>query len=473
MAAALAVALLGAGTRAAAASIQIPVERTRLANGLNVLVHEDRTLPIVSVYLFYRAGSRNEQPGLTGISHLFEHMMFNGGVRTEGKFDEVIESNGGSTNGYTTRDFTAYMESFPSPAIERILWLEADRMGGLAITPKNLEQERGIVKEERRLRTDDDPGGKVYEELYLAAYAASRYRFPVIGFMRDLDLITLPDAQAYFKTYYAPNNCTLVLAGAISPKDGFALAQRYFGGIPSQAPPPLVVNDEPVQRGTKRVRWHMPAELPAVAVAFKAVAAKNPDRPALDILQTILAHGESSRLYRAVVRGKEIATGVDISFNYGIDPELFWFYGQLRPGHTAAELESAIDAELVKIRDAEPDFAELRKAKNILQADYVRGLQSVSGRANRLGFYETVFGDYTELFREVDRWEAVTAADVRRVAGTYLIDDARTTIELVPERRAGGAPPPRAGGAPGGGAPGAPVHRVADAPSATAEGEGR
>ena len=470
LAAAGMLALLGTlGT--AAAAVQIPVERSRLANGLNVLVHEDRTLPIVSVYLFYRAGSRNEEPGTTGISHLFEHMMFNGGVRSVGKFDEVIESNGGSTNGYTTRDFTAYMESFPAPALERILWLEADRMGALAITPQNLEQERGIVKEERRLRTDDDPGGKVYEELYLGAYAASRYRFPVIGFMRDLDLITLDDAKAYFKTYYAPNNCTLVLAGAITPKDGFALAQRYFGGIPAQTPPPAVVNDEPVQRGPKRIFWRMPAELPAIAIAFKAVAANNPDRPALDVLQTILAHGESSRLYRAIVRGKEIATGVDISFNYGIDPELFWFYGQLRPGHTSAELEAAINAELVKIRDAEPDWAELRKAKNILQADYVRGLQSVSGRANRLGFYETVFGDYAALFREVDLWEAVTAADVRRVAETYLVDSGRTTVELVPERRAGGAPPPRR--APGGGGPPGAVHRTAEAHSALAVEEGR
>lgn len=453
----LVVVLAAGGARAA---IQIPVERSRLANGLTVLVHEDRTLPIVSAYLFYRAGSRNERPGITGISHLFEHMMFNGGAETEGKFDEIIEGNGGSTNGYTTRDFTAYMESFPTPALERVLWIEADRMRALAITPKNLEQERGIVKEERRLRTDDDPGGKVYEALYLGAYEASTYRWPVIGFMADINAITLEDAKRYFQTYYAPNNATLVLAGAVSPAEGFALAERYFGNIPSQTPPATVVNDEPPSRGSKRIRYRMPAELPAIAVSFQAVDAKSPDRPALDVLQTILAHGESSRLYRSIVRGKELATGVDVSFNYGIDPELFWFYAQLRPGKRVADLEAALDAELVRARDTYPDESELRKAKNILQTDYVRGLESVSGRANRLGFYETVFGDYAELFQEVDRWEAVTAEDVRRVAERYLVDDARTTVELVPERGAA-APRPAASGPPG-----APVHRLSELPGA-------
>ena len=170
--------------------------------------------------------------GITGISHLFEHMMFNGGENTAGKFDEIIEGNGGSTNGYTTRDFTAYLESFPPPALERVLWLEADRMRALAITPKNLEQERGIVKEERRLRTDDDPAGKIYEEIYLLAYNASTYRWGPIGFMSDIDAITLEDAKSYFRTYYAPNNATLVLAGAVSPAGRLRARAALLRGHP-------------------------------------------------------------------------------------------------------------------------------------------------------------------------------------------------------------------------------------------------
>jgi zinc protease len=427
-----ALALAGACARPAEAAIDIPVERTRLANGLTVLVHEDRTLPSVSLYLFFRAGSRNERPGITGISHLFEHMMFNGGVRSVGKFDEVIESNGGSTNGYTTRDFTAYLESFPRPALERILWLEADRMRELAITPENLEQERGIVKEERRLRTDDSPDGRLYEELYLTAYTASTYRWPVIGFMADIERISLADAREYFRTYYAPNNAILVLAGAVGPGEGFALAERYFGDIPSQPPPAAVVNVEPPQRGPKHVRLRMPAELPALAVSFHAVEAKHPDRAALDVLQILLAEGDSSRLHQALVREHEVAAGVSASFGYGIDPELFWIYAKLRPGRSVPQLERYLTDELVKIRNTPPSEREVRKARNMLQADYVRSLQQVSGRANKLGFYEAVFGDYHAMFRELDLWEAVTAADVQRVAGTYLIDATRTTVELVP-----------------------------------------
>ncbi len=433
----------------------LDVQRKTLTNGLTVLVHEDRSVPVVSTYLFYRSGSRNERPGRTGIAHLFEHMMFNGGVHSEGKFDEVIESNGGSTNGYTTRDFTAYMESFPVAALEPVLWIEADRMRALAITPKNLEQERGIVKEERRLRIDDDPGSKVYEELYLAAYVASSYRWNTVGFMADLDRITLEDAKRYFATYYAPNNATLVLAGAVAPAEGVALAERYFGGIPAQQPPEKIVNEEPPQHGPKHVVLGQAAELPALAVGYHAVAALHPDRPALDVLQYILAEGESSRLYRGLVRGPELATSVDVNFNSGIDPELFWVYAQARPGKSLAAMRTAIAAEIGRLRAQPPEANELRKAKNLLQAGYVRGLKTVSGKANQLGFYETVYGNYAEMFNEVERWEAVTPADVQRVARTYLIDDNMTTVELVPT----GTP---AHGRPGGGAgeaPGGVVHR--------------
>ncbi len=448
--------ILATAAAPAFAKVDVPVEKTTLANGLTVLVHEDRDLPVVSLYIFFHTGSRNERPGITGISHLFEHMMFNGGENTVGKFDDIIESNGGSTNGYTTRDFTVYLENFPPPALERVLWLEADRMRALAITPKNLEQERGIVKEERRLRTDDDPDGTMYEQVYLLAYSASTYRWGPIGFMADIDAITLEDAQDYFRTYYAPNNAVVVLGGAVTPKEGFALVQRYFGDIPAQTPPEKVVNVEPPQNGPKMLEYHKVAELPSVAIAYKAVNARHADRPALDVLQTILGHGQSSRLYRSIVRQKELASDVGVSFNWGIDPELFWFSGQVRPGKTAKALAQAIEVEIAAVRERAPAEHELRKAKNILQAGYVRGLSSVSGKANQLGFYEVVFGDYRAMFTEVDRVEAVTAADVQRVARTYLVASERSTVELVPEKSKPGAAPGGAPPAPAG-APHAPA----------------
>jgi zinc protease len=283
----------------------------------------------------------------------------------------------------------------------------------------------------------------MYEQIYLTAYNASTYRWGPIGFMADIEAITLEDAKSYFRTHYAPNNAVVVLGGAVTPKEGFALVQRYFGDIPAQTPPPTVVNVEPPQNGPKTLEYHKVAELPAVAIAYKAVNARHADRAALDVLQAILGHGQSSRLYRSIVREKELATDVDVSFNWGIDPELFWFSGQVRPGKSAKALAQAIEIEVGKVRDRAPDDRELRKAKNILQADYVRGLSSVSGKANQLGFYDVVFGDYREMFKEVDRVEAVTAADVQRVAQTYLVDTERSTVELVPEKPKPGAPPPR------------------------------
>ena len=212
------------------------VART-LPNGLRVIVHEDHSAPVVSSYVFYHVGSRNEVRGATGISHLFEHMMFNGGRKFgPGVFDDLIEGNGGSTNGYTTRDYTAYLNNFPREALPVVLDLESDRMANLAITKQNLEQERGIVMEERRLRIDNEVWGVMDEALYLQAFVESPYRWNVIGFMPDIAHITLDQARAYFRTYYAPDNATLVLAGDVDPPAAFRLVERYFGAIPRRHP---------------------------------------------------------------------------------------------------------------------------------------------------------------------------------------------------------------------------------------------
>jgi zinc protease len=285
--------------------------------------------------------------------------------------------------------------------------------------------------------------------------------------MADLDQITLEDAKEYFRTYYAPNNATLVLVGAITPAEGFALAERYFGSIPRQEPPAKIVNTEPPQRGPKLVVLRQAAELPAVAIGWHAVDALHADRPVFDVLQYILAQGESSRLYRALVRGPELATSVDVSFGSGTDSELFWAYAQARPGKSLDAVRKALLGEIAKVRDHPPDARELRKAKNLLQAGYVRGLKTVSGKANQLGFYETVYGDYAQMFREVERWEAVTAEDVVRVARAYLVENEQTTVDLIPTaergttpKRGGAGVPGGAGeGAPGGGGPPGAVHR--------------
>ncbi len=407
-----------------------------------MLIHPDHSAPVVSSYVFFRAGSRNEHRGATGMAHLFEHMMFNGGKKFgPGVFDDTIEVNGGSTNGYTTRDFTAYLNNFPKEALPVILDLESDRMESLAITPKNLEQERGIVMEERRLRIDNEVGGSMNEALYLQAYERSPYRWNTVGFMLDLQRITLEEARAYFRTYYAPNNATLVLAGDVEPAEGFALAQKYFGHIPRREPPAPVDAGEPEQDGERRVVVRRQAELPAILVGYKAVRTADPDRPAIDVATRLLVGGESSRLEHDMIREHEVATTVDADLQWGIDPELFVVEAKARPGRTAADLEGRIDAVLGELARTPVPEDELAKAKRQLEAESLRSMKTVSGKANQLGFFETVLGDYRRLFALEDEWRAVTAADVQRVAARYFVPARRTVVVLepLPAHPAGGA----------------------------------
>jgi predicted Zn-dependent peptidase len=431
--AALAVALAASG----ASALTLPVETRTLRNGLRVLVHPDHSAPVVSSYIFFRTGSRNERYGGTGIAHLFEHMMFNGGKKFgPGVFDDTIESNGGSTNGYTTRDYTAYLNNFPREALPVILDLESDRMANLAITPTNLEQERGIVMEERRLRIDNDVSGAMNEALYLQAYVRSPYRWNTVGFMEDLRRITLDEAKSYFRTYYAPNNATLVLAGDVTPEAAFALAERYFAAVPRRSPPAPVDSAEPEQDGERRAIVRRQAELPAVLIGYKAIAATHADRAALDVLARILSGGESSRLERDLIREHEVATTVEADLQWGMDPELFIVEAKARPKRTVADLEKRIDAVLAALKTKPVPDRELAKAKRQLEAESIRAMKTVSGKANQLGFFEVVFGDYRALFGILDQWQAVTAADVQRVATQYLVAARRTVIVLEPIREA-------------------------------------
>jgi zinc protease len=429
----LLIALLAAGLPAPARAITLPVEEFTLPNGLRLLVHKDTSEPVIASYVFFRAGSRNEQCGATGIAHLFEHMMFNGGKKyPPGVFDDLIEGNGGSTNGYTTRDFTAYLNNFPREALPVVLDLEADRMWHLAITPKNLEQERGIVMEERRLRIDNDVEGAMNEALYLHAYERSSYRWNTVGFMADLRHITLGEAKAYFQTYYAPNNAVIVLAGDVEPAAAHALVQRLFGSIPRHAPPPPVDAEEPQQDGERIIMVRKPAELPAVMLGYHGASALDPDRPALDVASRILASGESSRLSLDLVRTHEVATSVVADLRWGIDPDLFLIYAQAKPGKTAEELTRRIDDGVAALARGPVTPEELARAKRVLRMELVKGIKTDSGKANQLGFFEVVLGDYRKLFDLEASWDAVTAADVQRVASTYLVPARRTRVVLEP-----------------------------------------
>ncbi len=416
------------------ALVQLDVQRQVLANGLVVLLHEDHTVPTVTFWQWYKVGSRNERPGITGISHYFEHMMFNGSKNVPPKmYDRILESNGGYSNAFTDRDMTAYYEDIASDRLETVLQLDSDRMAALSFEPKSLESEIGVVKEERRLSTDNDIFGMLDEQLWAVAFNASPYRSPVIGWMGDLDNIRRPDMVEYFRTYYAPDNCILVLAGDFESASAMALIRKYFEGIPRQDPPSPPVDSEAPQRGERRVEVHYPAQQVTFFAGYKAPAAASPDHAALEVLSSVLADGESSRLHQSLVYEKQLALFAGSSYEAMLGPNLFQVYVQLRPGKTAAEGLAAVDDVIARIQKEGPSARELQKAKNLLEAHFVTGLKTNNGVGRQLGFHEHVLGDYHAMFTAIDRFRAVTAEDVQRVAQKYLDPMQRTVATLVPE----------------------------------------
>jgi predicted Zn-dependent peptidase len=427
-----------ASPAAAAGSTLTPdmlkVERHTLDNGLIVLTHEDHSVPAVAFWQWYRVGSRNERPGITGISHFFEHMMFNGSRNVPPKeYDRILESNGGYSNAFTDRDMTAYYEETASDRLGTCLYLDADRMASLSLLPEQLKSEIDVVKEERRLRTDNDIPGMLDEGLYATAFYAAPYRWPVVGWMGDLNRISREEMVDYFRTYYAPDNCILVLTGDFNTAAALDSIRRYFGGIPRQPAPVPPVNSEPDQRGGRRVEVHYPAQNVSLDIGFKAPDARNPDTPALDVLSSILSAGESSRLHQALVYERQIALAAYTSFLSRIDPGLFEIYVEMRPGRTAAEGEAAVDSVLDRLIREGPSPRELTKARNLLEAGFIKALKTNNGVGQTLGYYEHVFGDYREMFKTIDRYRAVTAEDCKRVAKKYFDPQKRTVAVLVPE----------------------------------------
>jgi len=410
------------------------VARHTLGNGLVVLTHEDHSVPAVTFWQWFKVGSRNESPGITGISHYFEHMMFNGSQNVPPKeYDRILESNGGYSNAFTDRDMTAYYEDIASDRLDVLFRLDSDRMASLSLLPEQLASEIEVVKEERRLRTDNDIAGMLDEQLYATAFLASPYRWPVVGWMGDLERITREECVAYFRTYYAPNNCILILTGDFDTKTALARIERAFGGIPAQAPPAPPVNSEPEQRGERRAEVHYPAETVSFQVGFKAPGVASDDVPVLDVLSSILSDGESSRLHQALVYRDQIALNAATFFRTRVDPTLFEFYVEMQPGRTAGEGEAALYGVLDTLAREGPGARELEKAKNLLEAAFVRSLKTNNGVGEQLGFYEHVFGDYNAMFKTIERYRAVTIEDCRRVARNYFVPEQRTVVVLVPE----------------------------------------
>jgi predicted Zn-dependent peptidase len=411
------------------------VERHTLKNGMVVLTHEDHAVPAATFWQWFKVGSRNEAPGITGISHYFEHMMFNGSQNVAPKeYDKILESNGGYSNAFTDRDMTAYYEDIASDRLDVLFRLDSDRMASLSLLPEQLKSEIEVVKEERRLRTDNDIAGMLDEQLYAGAFLASPYRWPVVGWMGDLERITREDCVAYFRTYYAPNNCILVLTGDFDTKAALAQIEKSFGSIPAQTPPARPVDSEPEQKGERRAEVHYPAENVSFQAGYKVPGVASADIAVLDVLSSILGDGESSRLHQALIYQQQIALSASSFMRTRLDPTLFEFYVEMKPGRGAAEGEKALYGVLDTLAKEGPTARELEKAKNLLEASFVKSLKTNNGVGEQLGFYEHVFGDYNAMFKAVDRYRAVTAEDCRRVAQKYFVPLQRTVVVLVPKR---------------------------------------
>lgn len=410
-----------------------PIERYTLDNGLTVILHEDHTVPVVCFWQWYKVGSRNERQGITGLSHFFEHMMFNGSKNVPPKeYDKRLESRGAYSNAFTSRDMTAYYEEGGKESLETMLQLDSDRMRELSLLPDMLKSEIEVVREERRFRTDNSVPGLLDEALYSTAFEASPYHWPVVGWMKDLERITRDEMVAYFRTYYAPNNCILLLIGDFDPKDARAKIAQYFASIPRQTPPAPPVNSEPDQNGEKLAYVRYPSETVSIDVGYKAPSVKSDDIWTLDILSNILSGGESSRLHQALVYDQQIALSASASFRAGLEPGLFEFYVEMKPGHTAEEAEKALYAEVQRLASDGPTERELQKARNQSEASFIEALKTNNGAGQALGYFEHVHGDYKDFFTAIDHYRAVTAADCKRVAQQVFDASHRTAAILVP-----------------------------------------
>ena len=395
-----------------------------LDNGLKIIVWPDHDIPNVVMYNFVRAGSRNEYPGITGLSHFFEHMMFLGTETLEpGEFDRTMEAAGGANNAYTSSDLTVYMDWFPRSALDVIFELEADRLENLEVYAEAVEAERQVVFSERRRGVDDNNSRKLEEQVIATAFVAHPYQFPVIGWPSDIESWTEEDLRNHYVTYYAPNNRTMIFTGDVTAEEIFRLSEKHFAPIPAQEPAPPVRTVEPEQQGARRIEVVAPAQTPLLHMAFHAGNATDPQTAPLNLLLNILVGGESSRLHRALVEDEEIALDVSGYQDEGFDPGLAYFSLTLPPGGDAAVVERRMLEELQRVIDEGVTEAELTKARNIVLADFWRDLATISGKASALGRHEVFLGDYESLFTQPEQLAAISIEDVQAAASIFRVEN--------------------------------------------------
>ncbi len=412
----------------------LAVEKYVLPNGLTVLYLEDHNAPVFSYQTWFRVGSRHEKDGKTGIAHLFEHLMFKETKNTpEGVFDRTLEGMGARVNAATWLDWTFYYEDVPTGNLETIVRLEADRMEHMILNTKQLEAEREVVINERRQRVDNDPSGKLSEVLWELAFEKHPYRNPTIGWMKDIEGLSLEDCIQFYKTYYAPNNAVLVVVGDVDRGELLRHVSKYYGQLQRQEIPAPEDVFEPRQTEAKRSEVRLQLGSDRLIVGYKAIAVTQPLSAALEILNEVLFEGDSARLQRALVTDGEIATGISAMvppFRY---PGLYEVSIDLRPGHKAEQAEEVLLAELKKVVEEGITEAELEKARNKLETRFYRQLETNNQKAHGLGFWETTADDYRLLFTIAERYRQITMDDVNAVAQEVLRPGNRTVVVARPQ----------------------------------------
>jgi zinc protease len=441
-AASLAASVFYAATLTSSAASRPPklqYQISKLSNGLTVILSEDHSTPIVHVQLVYHVGSKNEKPGRTGFAHLFEHLMFKGSKNVQPEqHTSMIASIGGQSNAYTTDDETVFWETLPAQYLPMALWLEADRMATLRVDKDTFTNEREVVKEERRMRVDNQPYGRLNEIIYDQAFTVHPYKHATIGSMEDLEAASVDDVRDFWKTYYVPANATLALVGDFDPTQALQLVNQYIGRVPrAEREVPRDIPQEPLQTKEKRVTLQEPWPLPAVVVAYHITNDGNPDSYPLHIAAKVLSDGQTSRIYKKLVYEKQMAVAAFGQANLIEHPNLFYAVAIVQPGHTTDEVTAALITELDRLKTEPITDHELQRTKNQFARDYILNRESDQQKALQLTHAVVIHNDIRTADGEFDIFQNITVADVQRVARTYFRPENRLVLTLLPSGKAG------------------------------------
>jgi len=414
---------------------KLQYQTTTLANGLRVILSEDHSTPIVHVSVWYHVGSKNERPGHTGFAHLFEHMMFKGSKNVEPEgHTSIVASVGGRSNAYTTEDETVFWQTLPAQYLPLVLWMEADRMATLRVDDDAFKREREVVKEERRMRIENQPYGRLNEIIYDHAFTTHPYKHPTIGSMADLEAASIQDVRDFHGTYYVPENAVLTIVGDFDAPQALQLVAQYFARVPKATKPvPRDIPKEPPQTTERRFTVEEAWPLPAVVVAYHVTYDGHPDSYPLHITAKILSDGQSSRITRELVYNKRLALTAFGSGNITEDPNLFYSVAIVQPGHTPQEAERALIAEFDRLKREPVTPDELQRYKNQFARDYILMRETNQDKALQLAHAAVIHNDITTADGEFDIFTGITQADVQRVARTYFNESNRTVVYILPK----------------------------------------